>query len=195
MWIIFGMRATAPDGDPYPVDPVRGSKKLGYNTDVILNRQGENIGYYRKSWPCCPGPDGQTMDDGYPSRELVKTFDTEFGRVGLQTCFDMNFMDTCTQPSYQQLNALAISRRPYTTGMCHTEFDLVHSVALWLLVKGTSSTHSTPTLCFGRAPTAEECQSEATPSCTTTTLFQPDGAISLIPEGWFRPTIHRCVPP
>ena len=34
------------------------------------------------------------MDDGYPSRELVKTFDTEFGRVGLQTCFDMNFMDT-----------------------------------------------------------------------------------------------------
>ena len=35
-------------------------------------------------------PDGTTMDDGYPSRELVKTFDTEFGRVGLQTCFDPN---------------------------------------------------------------------------------------------------------
>ena len=69
--------------------------------DVILDRQGEMVGYYRKSWPCCPSPDGTTMDDGYPSRELVKTFDTEFGRVGLQTCFDMNFMDTwhelCTQ--------------------------------------------------------------------------------------------------
>ena len=94
MWIVFGMRATAPAGDPYPVDPARGTKKLGYNTDVILNREGERIGYYRKSWPCCPGPTGTTMDDGYPSRELVKTFDTEFGRVGLQTCFDMNFMDT-----------------------------------------------------------------------------------------------------
>ena len=102
MWIIFGMRATAPQGDPYPVDPARGTKKLGYNTDVILNRQGENVGYYRKSWPCCPGPDGTTMDDGYPSRELVKTFDTEFGRVGLQTCFvsdsyplaSMNYADT-----------------------------------------------------------------------------------------------------
>jgi hypothetical protein len=34
------------------------------------------------------------MDDGYPSRELVKTFDLDFGRVGLQTCYDMNFMDT-----------------------------------------------------------------------------------------------------
>ena len=81
----------------------RGSWLLpaGCHADVILDRQGEMVGYYRKSWPCCPSPDGTTMDDGYPSRELVKTFDTEFGRVGLQTCFDMNFMDTwhelCTQ--------------------------------------------------------------------------------------------------
>ena len=56
MWIVFGMRAKAPEGDPYPVDPARGAKKLGYNTDVILNRQGEMVGYYRKSWPCCPSP-------------------------------------------------------------------------------------------------------------------------------------------
>ena len=89
MWIIFGMRVKSPEDDPYPADPARGTKKLGYNTDVILNREGVNIGYYRKAWPCCPGPEGSTMDDGYPSRELVKTFDTEFGRVGLQTCFDM----------------------------------------------------------------------------------------------------------
>ena len=79
MYIIFGMRATAPRGDPYPVDTQRGTKKLGYNTDVILDRQGKMVGYYRKSWPCCPGPDGTTMDDGYPSRELVKTFDLDFG--------------------------------------------------------------------------------------------------------------------
>ena len=64
MWIVFGVRATAPAGDPYPVDPVRGTKKLGYNTDVILDRQGEMVGYYRKSWPCCPGPEGTSMDDG-----------------------------------------------------------------------------------------------------------------------------------
>ena len=95
MWIIFGMRTTAPDGDNYPVDPARGAKKLGYNTDVILNREGVNIGYYRKSWPCCPGPGGKTMDDGYPSRELVKTFDTEFGRVGLQVLTDV--LEFCNQ--------------------------------------------------------------------------------------------------
>jgi hypothetical protein len=42
------------------------------------------VGYYRKAWPCCPAPGGSTMDDGYPSRELVRTFDLDFGRVGLQ---------------------------------------------------------------------------------------------------------------
>ena len=93
MYIVFGMRAAQTADDSYPADPGRPKawKKLGYNTDVILDRQGEMVGFYRKSWPCCPNPDGSTMDDGYPSRELVKTFDLDFGRVGLQTCFDMNF--------------------------------------------------------------------------------------------------------
>jgi len=85
------MRAAQPKGDPYPADPGRPKAygKLGYNTDVILGRDGKMVGYYRKAWPCCTAPDGSTMDDGYPSRELVKTFDLDFGRVGLQTCFDM----------------------------------------------------------------------------------------------------------
>jgi hypothetical protein len=43
MWIVFGMRAAAPEGDPYPADPARGTKKLGYNTDVILDRQGATV--------------------------------------------------------------------------------------------------------------------------------------------------------
>jgi predicted amidohydrolase len=97
MYIVFGMRAAAPADDPYPVDPTRGTEKLGYNTDVILDRHGEMVGYYRKAWPCCPSPSGTTMNDGYPSREMVKTFDLDFGRVGLQTCFDMNFDDTWHQ--------------------------------------------------------------------------------------------------
>ena len=40
------------------------------------------------------------MDDGYPSRDMVKTFDLDFGRVGVQTCFDMNFVE-----GWQQLYA------------------------------------------------------------------------------------------
>ena len=110
------MRASAPPGDPYPVDPARGPNKLGYNTDIILGRDGQMVGYYRKSWPCCPSPDGQTMDDGYPSREMVKTFDLDFGRVGLQTCFDMNFMDTWHQ-LYAQYTDIVFWPSAYGGGM------------------------------------------------------------------------------
>ena len=87
MYIVFGVRAAQQADDPYEADPLRPKAygKLGYNTDVILDREGEMVGYYQKAWPCCPAPDGTTMDDGYPSRELVKTFDLDFGRVGLQT--------------------------------------------------------------------------------------------------------------
>jgi len=99
MYVIFGIRALTPRDDPYPPDPSRPTPapdgRLGYNTDIIIDRQGKVVGYYRKAWPCCPTPDGKSGgNDGYPSRELTKIFDLDFGRVGLQTCFDMNFMDT-----------------------------------------------------------------------------------------------------
>ena len=117
MYIVFGMRAPAPAGDPYRPDPARDSgRRLGYNTDVILGRDGEMVGYYRKAWPCCPGPDGTSMDDGYPSRELVKTFDLDFGRVGLQTCFDMNFDDTWHQ-LYAQHTDIVFWPSAYGGGM------------------------------------------------------------------------------
>ena len=98
MYIVFGMRAPQPAGDPYQPDPARDNgKKLGYNTDVIIDRQGEMVGYYRKSWPCCPEPNGESMDDGYPSRELVKTFDLDFGRVGMQVSLQLTSHSTgCT---------------------------------------------------------------------------------------------------
>jgi predicted amidohydrolase len=181
MWIVFGMRATAPEGDPYPVDPARGTKKLGYNTDVILDRQGKNIGYYRKSWPCCPGPDGTTMDDGYPSRELVKTFDTEFGRVGLQTCFDMNFMDTwhelyaqvsCCEHAHLLrhfilgLRLIISQRQARDTHRENSKTRDAFSYSMW-------------TLSSGRAPTAAGCRSGATRSSSTTTSCLPAGVISL----------------
>ena len=56
------------------------------------------------------------MDDGYPSRELVKTFDLDFGRVGLQTCFDMNFDDTWHQ-LYAQHTDIVFWPSAYGGGM------------------------------------------------------------------------------
>ena len=50
MHIVFGMRAPSPSDDVYPADPSRGGVKLGYNTVIILNREGAVAGFYRKSW-------------------------------------------------------------------------------------------------------------------------------------------------
>ncbi len=77
------MRAVTPAGDEYTKGFQQHAAK-GYNTAVVLGRDGEFVGYYRKAWPCCPDQDGNSMDDGYPSREMVKTFDLDFGRLGIQ---------------------------------------------------------------------------------------------------------------
>ena len=57
MYVLYGLRAAADKDDPYAaVDGV----KLGYNTNILLGRDGKMIGYYRKQWPCCPAPSGSS---------------------------------------------------------------------------------------------------------------------------------------
>ncbi|MGD0090562.1 MAG: carbon-nitrogen hydrolase family protein [Planctomycetota bacterium] len=55
-----------------------------YNTSVLLDRQGKAAGYYRKVFVFWG--EGANV-----SREGVKVFDTDFGRISILTCFDLNF--------------------------------------------------------------------------------------------------------
>jgi hypothetical protein len=55
-----------------------------YNTAVLIDRQGQVAGYYRKVFVFW----GEGLN---VSREGVKTFDTDFGKVGILTCFDANY--------------------------------------------------------------------------------------------------------
>lgn len=75
----------------YVVCPVReqaGDRQ--YNTAVLIDRQGKIAGYYRKVFVYW----GENL---HPSREGVKAFDTDFGRVVLLTCFDLNFAELWQQ--------------------------------------------------------------------------------------------------
>lgn len=57
-----------------------------YNTAVLIDRNGNIAGSYRKVnvfW-------GENV---HSSREGVKAFDTDFGRIGILTCFDLNFAE------------------------------------------------------------------------------------------------------
>ncbi len=55
-----------------------------YNTAVLIDRKGEIIGYYRKVFVFW----GEGL---HCSREGVKVFDLDFGRISILTCFDANF--------------------------------------------------------------------------------------------------------
>ena len=75
----------------YVVCPIR--EQAGeeqYNTAVLIDRKGEIVGHYRKVFVYW----GEGL---HCSREGVKAFDTDFGRVAMLTCFDLNFAELWQQ--------------------------------------------------------------------------------------------------
>ena len=57
-----------------------------YNTAVLIGRNGNIIGKYRKFRPT-----SYEMVDGIQPGNDVPVFDTDFGRVGMAICFDIKF--------------------------------------------------------------------------------------------------------
>jgi len=75
----------------YVICPIR--EQAGqeqYNTAVLIDRQGSVAGYYRKVFVYW----GEGL---VPSRDGVKVFQTDFGRIGILTCFDLNFAELWQQ--------------------------------------------------------------------------------------------------
>lgn len=62
--------------------------KCVYNTAVLINRNGELVGKYRKVYlPREEVEGGLTPGDSYP------VFDTDFGKVGMMICYDLQYVD------------------------------------------------------------------------------------------------------
>jgi predicted amidohydrolase len=75
----------------YVICPIR--EQAGqeqYNTAVLLDRQGRVAGQYRKVFVFW----GEGV---LPSRDGVKVFETDFGRISILTCFDLNFPELWQQ--------------------------------------------------------------------------------------------------
>jgi len=62
---------------------------LRYNTAVIIGRDGELVGRYRKTHL----PQTEVIEGTSPGSELP-VFDTDIGRIGLQVCYDHFFPET-----------------------------------------------------------------------------------------------------
>ena len=75
----------------YVICPIReqaGDKQ--YNTALLIDRRGKVAGYYRKIFVFW----GEGL---HLSTEGVKAFDTDFGRISILTCFDLNYTELWRQ--------------------------------------------------------------------------------------------------
>jgi predicted amidohydrolase len=62
------------------------------NVAVLVDREGRVAGMYRKVHPVAPqGSD--VLEEGTTPGRLFPVFDCDFGRVGIQICFDMMYTD------------------------------------------------------------------------------------------------------
>ncbi len=84
---VNAVAALAKKHSMYVICPIREQAGLEqYNTAVLLDRQGQVVGQYRKVFVYW----GEGL---LPSRAGVKVFDTDFGRISILTCFDLNFSE------------------------------------------------------------------------------------------------------
>ena len=75
----------------YVICPIREqAANKQYNTAVLIDRKGKIAGYYRKIFVFW----GEGL---HVSREGVKAFDTDFGRISILTCFDLNYAELWRQ--------------------------------------------------------------------------------------------------
>jgi predicted amidohydrolase len=68
-----------------------------YNSAVIIDRAGDVAGIYDKVQPVTSTHDFTEMENGVMPGAEAQVFDLDFGRVGVQICFDMGFPEAWQQ--------------------------------------------------------------------------------------------------
>jgi len=71
-------------------------KKLCSNAAILVGRKGEVMGTYRKIHLVVSLERG-TMEGGATPGDALPVFDCDFGRLGIQICYDMEFDDGWTE--------------------------------------------------------------------------------------------------
>jgi beta-ureidopropionase len=95
-----------------------------YNSAFLIDRKGQVVGQYNKMHPT----EGELAEGATPGGTEPPVFETDFGTIGVQICFDINWYDTWQRlkrkgakivffpsayPAAQQLAALALVNQFY----------------------------------------------------------------------------------
>ncbi len=63
-----------------------------FNSAVLFDRAGQVLGLYNKACPVTTSADYTSFEDGVtPGTPDIPVFDLDFGRVGIQICYDLGF--------------------------------------------------------------------------------------------------------
>lgn len=79
----------------YIICPIFTSRKGKiWNSAIIIDRNGEVVGIYDKVHPVTSSSDYTVFEKGVTPGAEVSAFDLDFGRIGIQICFDINFPES-----------------------------------------------------------------------------------------------------
>ncbi|MBN1372419.1 MAG: carbon-nitrogen hydrolase family protein [Anaerolineaceae bacterium] len=73
-----------------------------FNSAAILDRQGEILGMYDKNHPVTSSPDYAVFEAGTTPGASSPVFDLDFGRIGIQICFDIQFPQGWADLAHQE---------------------------------------------------------------------------------------------
>ncbi|MGQ9514709.1 MAG: carbon-nitrogen hydrolase family protein [Thermoproteota archaeon] len=75
-----------------PINTKRDSKI--WNSAIIIDRSGDILGIYDKVHPVTTSSDYTVFEDGVTPGRDIPVFDLDFGRVGIQICYDIGFPES-----------------------------------------------------------------------------------------------------
>jgi predicted amidohydrolase len=115
----------------YVVCPIREISDDGrqYNTAVLLDRQGRVAGRYRKMFVYW----GEGVHLG---RDGAALFDTDFGRIAILTCFDLNF-DELWQEAERKGAEIVFWPSAYGGGLPLAGYAMIHNYYVVAVGRGT----------------------------------------------------------
>jgi len=88
----------AKENECYVICPVRTRRNSKvWNSAVVIDRSGEVFGIYDKVHPVTTSSDYTVFENGVTPGGDAPVFDLDFGRVGIQICFDAGFPETWEQ--------------------------------------------------------------------------------------------------
>ena len=80
----------------YVICPIKNQRDgTIWNSAIVIDRQGEILGIYDKAQPVTTSDDYTVFEGGVqPGPADVPVFDLDFGRIGIQICYDAGFPET-----------------------------------------------------------------------------------------------------